>query len=83
MADGDEQAMAVLGAGGAEEFLPVHKQPQIGPHIDLHFFGGCAFERLLDGKGDGLVGAVACIIREGTAEGVLGDLRSPKALLVA
>jgi CRISPR system Cascade subunit CasA len=27
--------------------------------------------------------ALACIIREGTAEGVLGDMRSPKALLAA
>jgi PAS domain-containing protein len=26
---------------------------------------------------------LACIIREGTAEGVLGDMRSPKALLAA
>jgi hypothetical protein len=29
------------------------------------------------------VSALACIIREGTAEGVLGDMRSPKALLAA
>jgi len=26
---------------------------------------------------------LTCIIREGTAEGVLGDMRSPKALLAA
>ena len=26
---------------------------------------------------------LACIIREGTAEGILGDMRSPKALLAA
>jgi hypothetical protein len=31
----------------------------------------------------GIENALACIIREDTAEGVLGDMRSPKALLAA
>jgi hypothetical protein len=34
-------------------------------------------------NGDTVESALACIIREDTAEGVLGDMRSPKALLAA